>query len=471
MTSNIEKLLSPTLIVILGATGDLAQRKLLPSLLDLHERNLLPPAFRIIGFAKSVHTNESYREFVNQAINKKGHTHSEESVKKFLECISYQAGDFNVPESYGLLSEELISAENSFGQCSNKLFYLAIPPTYYDTVFHNLANSGLTIPCSNETGWTRILVEKPFGKDVDTARKLDETLGLLFKEQQIFRIDHYLGKETLQNILMFRFSNLIFEPLWNNTYIEKVSIKLHETLGLEGRGAFYDGIGALRDVGQNHILQMLAAIAMENPETLSADSARTKRADVLKSLRPIAPENLSEQVVRGQYEGFLDEPNVNPSSTTETYFKLETFIDNDRWSGVPFILEGGKALSSKEASITIYFRETGKCLCSPESEQHHQNTLTFTMQPNEGISVKFWVKKAGFDTDLEKADLSFIYPEAHVLKIPDAYERILFDSIAGNQMLFTSTDEVAAAWNFITPILTSWDDTPMIKYKKGETPQ
>lgn len=456
----------PTIFTIFGATGDLNKRKLLPALLDLHQQGFLPECIKIVGIGRRKFSDEDYRDFVKEAIIKNGHSHSDEELENFLEHVVYHEGDFTVPGSYKKLSEKLITIEDEFGQCSNKLFYLAVSPVNYEIIFKQLADSGLTIPCSFDTGWTRILVEKPFGEDIKTAQELDKTLGLLFKESQIFRIDHYLGKETLQDILMFRFSNLIFEPLWNNKYIEKVEILLHESIGIEGRGAFYDNVGALRDVGQNHMLQMLSFVAMDNPGALNSSSIRKERSRLLSSIKHINKEEIAKNVVRGQYIGYKQEEGVDENSKTETYFKIKTFIENDRWRGVPFYLEGGKGLKSKRTEIKIHFKKTQQCLCPPNKDQNHANILTFRIQPDEGISVLFWAKKLGLTMELEPKELSFSYLNGDD-KFADAYEHILFDAIAGDQTLFTSTEEVSAAWEFITPILENWEDLKLIQYKKG----
>ncbi len=459
----------PTILVIFGATGDLSRRKLLPALFDLYENNLLPDMFKIVGMARRGLSDEDYRVFAKEAIEKEKKGKCDEIIlDKFLNYLVYHSGDFSTPENYKKLSEKLISIEDSFGACSNKLFYLAVSPSFYDVIFKELADSGLTIPCNQEIGWTRVLVEKPFGEDIKTAKKLDETLGLLFKEEQIFRIDHYLGKETLQDILMFRFSNLIFEPIWNNKYIEKVELILNEEIDIEGRGSFYDRIGALRDVGQNHILQMLAFIAMDNPKEFNAEEIRKNRASVIEKLKVVPKHNLQNYVLRGQYDGYKNEDGVVPNSKTETYFKIKAFIGNDRWRGVPFILESGKALDKKRAEINIHFKKMEACLCPPGVEQPHSNVLTFRVQPDEGISILFWVKKPGVEMQLEPKKLSFSYKDEDAKRIT-AYERILFDAIIGDQTLFTSTKEVSAAWEFITPILENWDDLELHEYKKGAT--
>lgn len=464
------------MFVIFGATGDLARKKLLVALFDLYLKDLLPKRFKIIGFARDENSNQSFRQFVKDVIKEHKRGLQALTLKRklddFLTNVSYQQGFFEDGASYLTLSKNLIALEEEyFGQCTNKLFYLAVPPSSYRTIFQNLADSGLSLPCSDETGWTRILVEKPFGRDLSTAQELDTQLGQLFKEEQIFRIDHYLAKETIQNILAFRFSNLLFEPLWNKEHIEKVLIRVWEKAGVGTRGQFYEDVGALRDVGQNHLLQMLSLIAMEDPIELETKRLRDQRATVLRQLRPTTPEYLKQHTWRGQYAGYREEHSVTADSQTETFFRLTAFIDNERWYDVPFVLESGKKMAHDLAEICIFFKQTTHCLCPPGAEHHHQNVLTFRIQPNEGISLVFFAKKPGFATELEPKKLSFRYHEAEsdVMppQLPDAYERVLFDCIRGDQTLFTSTAEVKAAWEFITPILENWQSTPLHTYEPG----
>ncbi len=468
MSSKVDKSYEkiPTLITIFGATGDLSRKKLLPAFFDLYAQGVLPKTFKIVGFSRSERTDENFRRFAKRAIEKKGHRHSKKILHEFLGLVHYHSGFFDDLESFGLLGDHFLELDKKFGNCSNKLFYLAVPPAFYETILNNLANSGLTIPCSDKIGWTRVLLEKPFGEDIKKAEKLDKMLSLLFREEQIFRIDHYLAKETIQNILSFRFSNILFEPIWNKQYIEKVEMKLFETGGVEGRGTFYDGIGALRDVGQNHILQMLSVISMENPGTENADDIRVERARVLKALIPISKKCLKRYVARGQYRGYKNVKGVEKGSNTETYFRIKASINTPRWKGVPFYLEAGKKMKVRKAEINIFFKNTKNCLCSKKTHPHHQNILTFRIQPDEGISVLFWAKKPGLTTQLEEKKLSFRYKHTKALPA-DAYERVLFDSITGDQTLFTSTDEVNAAWKFITPILKNWECLPLEKYREG----
>ncbi|MBP9701359.1 MAG: glucose-6-phosphate dehydrogenase [Candidatus Pacebacteria bacterium] len=448
--------MNPTIFVIFGITGDLAQRKLLPSLLSLYVKKLLPEKFAIIGVSRRMLSREEFRQFVRDEINIKFGQYREEDVKHFLDHMSYVQGSFDTDDMYTRLAERLQSIDKQqFKTCSNKLFHLSVPPTLYENILDHLSNSGLTLPCGGDEGWTRVLIEKPFGNDSETAKKLDKKLGELFKEDQIFRIDHYLAKEALQNILVFRFANSLFEPIWNNKHIDKVHIKLFEKIDLEGRGAFYDNVGALRDVGQNHVLQMLALIAMEQPEVLDAEHIRKERAKILKNLQ-------CEDIVRGQYSGYREEKGVADGSMTETYFRIEAHIDTGRWKKTPFFLESGKALDEAKTEIDIYFK----------NKTEEQNILTFRIQPDEGIKIRFWVKKPGLGMEIEAKPLKFKYSDFPSKEsIPDAYEKVIYDAFVGDQTLFTSTDEVLAAWKFITPILKNWGDLPLERYPKGSRPE
>jgi glucose-6-phosphate 1-dehydrogenase len=334
-----------------------------------------------------------------------------------------------------------------------------VPPHFYETILDRLSESGLTIPCGGDQGWTRVLVEKPFGSDIATAKKLDKKLADLFTEEQIFRIDHYLAKEALQNIVTFRFANSLFEPLWNAKYIDKVHIKLLEKEGIEGRGEFYDSIGALKDVGQNHILQILAIIAMKRPKSFTAVDIRKERAKILRALKGMSTKDVLKFGCRGQYDGYIGERGVNAVSQTETYFRLETHIADSRWKGVPFFLESGKCLAETKSEIDIYFKNTHAA---------DQNVLTFRIQPDEGIKIRFWVKTPGFSMEAVPKVLKFKYADSpSIATLPDAYERVLYDAIVGDQTLFTSTDEVMAAWKFITPISTALPSLSLTLYKKG----
>lgn len=457
--------ISPTFLIIFGITGDLSRRKLLLALWHLYRRHILPQQFRIIGFSRRNFSDELFASFVYDTLADTFDAVDTKVVKDFLNLFSYQQGHFDARERYEALGGYLQSLEHIYNAPANKLFYLAIAPTHYEITLQNLHDSGIT-KHSPPAYPARILIEKPFGRDIHTAISLDEKLGKLFSEDQIYRIDHYLAKEMVQNIVNFRFSNFIFEALWNNAGIEKVHIKLLETLGMEGRGVFYSDTGALRDVGQNHLLQMLAVIAMENPGKLDAQHIRHTRAKVLKQLRPI--EDFGRDIVRGQYDGFTLGEGVGSDVQTETYFKIRAFLDSPRWEGVPFILESGKRMKQKVASITVYFKQSPGTLCIATDSRGCQNTVTFTLQPQEDISILFWAKKPGLSSELEPRTLHFSYRDGVSQEhLPDAYERVLYDCFSGDQTLFAGTDEVRAAWNFITPIIQGWNTQQLHTYEQG----
>jgi glucose-6-phosphate 1-dehydrogenase len=452
--------LHPTQFVIFGITGDLASRKLLPALLTLYAKKLLPPRFSIIGFSRRSFTREEFREYIRDKMHVKPGEFPEEVVKHFLDHLTYEQGMFDDPRAYSRLADRLKGTDDRWGQCSNKLFHLSVPPTLYEGILNQVASSGLSEACADETGWTRVLIEKPFGNDIETARSLDKLLGKLFKEEQIFRIDHYLAKEALQNILAFRFTNTIFEPLWNREHIDKIHIKLFEKMGMDGRGAFYDPIGALKDVGQNHILQMLALVTMERPKQLTSLLIRKERAKVLEKLKAISKKQLSSQAVKGQYVGYTEEAGVNPKSETETYFRIRTLIDSPRWKGVPIYLESGKGFAESKAEIDVYFKA--------DKGSDRDNILTFRIQPDQGIKIRFFVKTPGYGFNVESKVLKFKYSETQsFMEIPDDYERLIHDAVVGDQTLFASTDEIMASWAFVTELLKGWSELPLTKYERG----
>lgn len=455
---------APTIFIIMGITGDLAGRKLLPALLNLYVNKQLSEKFAVVGFSRRPFTREEFRDFIREHMHVRPGQYREEDVKHFIDHMYYEQGNFDVSSSYAQLAQRLKNIDDGFRHCSNKLFHLSTPPSLYESILIHLHNSGLTIPCGGDEGWTRVLVEKPFGNDIETAKRLDKKLGELFNENQIFRIDHYLAKEAIQNILVFRFANSLFEPLWSRKHIDKVHIRLIEKIGVLSRGATYDAIGALKDVGQNHLLQMLAIIAMEPPEKMEADFIRKERAKVLNRIKPINSRNVSSHVVRGQYEGYNKEQGVKEHSQTETYFRIESYIQNSRWKNVPFFLESGKEMSETKTEINIYFKNEK----NDTTYEDRQNVLTFRIQPDELIKIGFWVKTPGFSMDVEPKTLKFKYSdyESHSI-LPDAYERVLYDAIIGDQTLFTSTDEVLSAWKYITPVISSWSSVPLTIYKKG----
>ena len=462
----------PTIFVILGITGDLAGRKLLPALLELFSKNLLPQRFAIVGFSRRTFSREEFRELIREHLNVRPGQFREEDIKHFLDHMTYEQGLFNDPVSYNRLAERLQTIDDRWGQCSNKIFHLSVPPNLYEGILTHLANSKLTLPCDDMTGWTRVLIEKPFGNDINTARSLDRMLGKLFKEKQIFRIDHYLAKEALQNILAFRFTNPIFESIWSRQHIDKVHIKLFEKGDLADRGAFYDDIGAVRDMGQNHMLAMLALIAMNKPTSFVTEAIRSERANILKYLKVIPRKLLKTSVVRGQYTGYLRERGVKPGSNTETYFRIRAEVGNARWKGVPFYLESGKALAESKTEIDVYFKESSQGILRRKSASGDiPNILTFRIQPDEGIKLKFNVKTPGYGFDVEPKTLRFKYSDVSSFKdaIPNDYERLIRDAFSGDQTLFASTDEIIASWKFITPIIENLNILPLKLYEKGAT--
>ncbi len=455
-------------IVVFGATGDLAQRKIIPALMDLFERNLLPTDFNVVGFSRKDMSHDDYREFAEHTLEKKGHNHTVERVDEFLKHIHYKRGDLNEKNSYTELEGYLDKLEPS-GACFNKIFYLAAPPNLYKVVFENLHASNITIPCvSDGEKWRRILVEKPFGSNPDEAKNLDKTLGALFTESQIFRINHYLAKETIQNILTFRFANAIFEPLWSKENIEYIKISLHETEDTSNRASYYDEIGALRDVGQNHLLQMLALVLMEDPMGTSAEAIRSARLKALSNI--ILPgRDLSKFALRAQYDGYQGF-NGSTKSKTETFFRLILNSKDKRWSGVPLYLESGKALKDDSTEIEISFRDRESFVCIDTDKCNYNNTLRINIKPREDITLEFFSKKPGLTLELQKQKLSFKYGEENDI-LPDAYEKVLYDCIRGDQTLFTSTEEVATEWRVISEVLKKWKNLLLLTYEKGSDPE
>ena len=458
----------PTVFVILGATGDLMRQKLIPALFHLYYEGHLPKFFQVVGFARDELSKEEFQRMVQEMTQAKVQA-SPEEIDVFSKFFVYQQGTFEEKEGYKKLAEFLGMRDDEWKVCSNKLFYLAVPPEHYKTIFQNLHATGLTKPCSPEEGWTRVIVEKPFGKDLKTAQELDRMLGKLFREEQIYRMDHYLGKETVQNILAFRFSNSFLEPAWNKDWIESITIRLRYPEDIEGRGAFYDGIGALRDVGQSHMLQLLALFLMENPITFEGDAVRKARAEVLRSL--VIPEagKLASQTIRGQYEGYTKEPNVAQDSKTETYFRITTSLNHPRWKGVKVILENGKAMAKEDGSVEVVFLHRSPCLC-PDPNNHQKNVLRYEIQPTEQIIMKFWVKRPGSTMQIEERNFTFDYKQAFKgEEFADAYERLLYNIIQGDQTLFVSTEEIMASWKFVDAILRGWEKTnaPLVVYPRG----
>jgi len=454
--------MTPTQIIILGGTGDLSKRKLLPALLDLYARGMLPETFNIIGLARSDWADGRYKQFVTETISEyhPGHNHSDELINQFCERLTYVQGSFDDLTSYDRLQTALDEFDTVHNTRSNRLFYLAVAPRFYEQIFRDVVGTGVGEEADNT--WTHILVEKPFGRDFDTAKELDQQLASLYREEQIFRIDHYLAKEAVQNILSFRFANNLLKAAWNNHTVESVHITMTETIDVGHRPGFYEGVGALRDVGQNHLLQLLALVAMREPTQFTPEHIRAERARILQSLAPIAPGD----TVRGQYEGYIESDDIPNDSQTETYFELKAEVDTPEWAGVPFYIRAGKALDVAEVSIRIKLRDVATGMFETESCDSTGNEIILTVQPEQSMAITMNAKAPGLGFQLEQRTMS-VACECAEDEIKNSYEKVLYDAIVGDQTLFTTTEEVLAAWQFVTPILEQWQDTPLQVYKKG----
>lgn len=455
-----------TQIIILGGTGDLSSRKLFPALLDLYARKKLPETFNIVGFARSEMSDEAYQQFVREALatHHAGHTHSNEVLQSFCAHLTYVRGSFDDNTSYIDLKATVEQFDAINNVVSNRLYYLAVPPKYYQQIFTDLKESG----AADEAGesWTHILVEKPFGHDLATAQALDTQLSGLYREDQIFRIDHYLAKEAVQNILSFRFANTLLKAPWNKDSVESVHINMTETIDVGSREGFYEGVGALRDVGQNHLLQLIALVAMKEPSTFNAQEIRSERTKVLRALTPISPELITSKALRGQYEGYRSSDTVPDDSNTETYFELKTELNLPEWEDVPFYIRSGKALNEASVSVTIHLKDVAAGLFETQSCLSVGNKITLTISPEQTIAITLNAKLPGLGYQLETRELSFTCNKGDS-EIKNSYEKVLFDSIIGDQTLFTQTEEVLAAWEYITPILLLWQTLPLHTYPKG----
>jgi glucose-6-phosphate 1-dehydrogenase len=467
--------LEPCTVVIFGASGDLTARKLIPALYHLFIGNQMPKPFRIIGFARHKKTNAEWHEGLKAVLEKYSRTKKvdEAEWKAFTERLIYFQGNYDEPASFEGL-RALVSGGSADDEAMrrNLLFYMATPPSQFAGIVEQLHKASLLVKGGTKPYWQRIVVEKPFGHDLESARQLNEALTCYAQERQIFRIDHYLGKETIQNILMFRFSNSIFERLWNRNSVDHVQITVSEQLGVGSRGGFYEEAGALRDVVQNHVLQILSLIAMEPPVSLDAEAIRDEKVKLLKSVRPIQPWFVNECAVRGQYtEGQVDgemrkayrqEGQVKPDSNVETFVAMRLLIDNWRWSGVPFYLRAGKALAQSASEVRVQFNAPPHVLfaaqCGPNLDA---NSLTLRLQPNEGITMHFNGKIPGNSMQIRPVRMHFSYDAEFGAYTPEAYERLLMEAIAGDATLFIRRDEVEIAWSIIDPIRQTWESEPL----------
>ncbi len=462
----LQKSNAPTAIVVFGGTGDLTQTKLVPALLDLFVRGALPDSFVVIGLSRKPWSDAEYQAFVKESIAKKGHHHAEDVVDNFCSHLRYVSGSFSEADAYERVKMALHTFDESLGQCTNKLFYLAVPPEYYDVIFEQLHASQAMKLCDNVGSWSRLLVEKPFGKDLATAQELEQKLCSLFDDEQIYRIDHYLAKNAIENIISLRFANSVIGDSWRKEQIESIDITLLETKDVSNRGAFYDGIGTLRDVGQNHMLQIFALLTMLPTDVHNAQAVRTARAAALQVLESQS----LEKIVRGQYTGFAETEGVSSQSETETYFKLSFVAESEAWEGVRVSLEAGKALNRQINEAVVTFKPTDQCHCGFAPEPHeHRNVLRIQFSPEQRISLSLWVKKGGFSFALEEREFELMADQGSEVGSPEAYERVLYDCIAGDQTRFVSGGEVESSWRFITPILAAFRTVPLQKYAIGST--
>ena len=483
---DINQSIHPFVMVIFGATGDLTARKLMPALYNLLANGILPDNFLVVGFARRSLSHDQFRSMMKEAVVKysKDQNINYRILLKLTNNLYYQQGFFEEITPYKEVVKHLLAFDKDRGACITRFFYLAAPPVNYPSILKNLLQSKLSEGCGQGSGrWTRVLIEKPFGKDMETAKKLEEQLSNTFTEKQIYRIDHYLAKEIVQNILAFRFANSIFENIWNKDHIDNIQISLMEAGGVGERGAFYEGVGVLKDVVQNHLMAMLAFTAMEQPKKLDVESIRTERVKVLQKIRRLTPGEIKANVVRGQYSSgalnghkihaYREEKNVDSASQTETFAALKLFIDNPRWQGVPIYLRTGKRMAKSVARISVQFKKVHNALFQnlpPDVERSHHDVLTFRIHPRPGISLQMLAKEPGLGFSLKNVKMDFSYENVFGMQTFDSYERLLLDSMIGDQTLFATNAGFNATWSLVTDILNVWGKESAPKfpnYKPG----
>lgn len=458
-----------TTLVIFGASGDLTQRKLIPALFSLYCKDRLPDGFHAVGMARTEATDESFRKEMREAIQEFApEKMNPDAWSEFADRLDYVCGDFNEEAPMEELKQRLAEIENGNG-VGNRLYYLATPPHVYEPALRRLGETGMV---RNDGGWRRVVIEKPFGHDLESAQHLNEVAHKVLEEDQIYRIDHYLGKETVQNVLVFRFANSIFEPVWSRKFIDHIQISVAEQVGVEHRAGFYDRVGVLRDMFQNHLMQLLSLVAMEPPASFDADDIRNERVKVLRSVRPMSDAEAQNHSVLAQYQGYREEEDVDPSSRTPTYAALQLFIDNWRWKDVPFYLRSGKRLEAKDTEIRIQFRSVPHMMFPLEpGETIRPNALDLCIQPDEGIHLRFEVKVPDQPSRMQSVDMEFHYENAFGSDaIPDAYERLLLDALNGDPSLFTRADTIELAWGLVDGVIDAWeqDNAPQLaRYEPG----
>ena len=455
----------PCAIVLFGASGDLAKRKVIPAMYDLAQSNSLGERYSIIGFARTAMTDESFRAALGEAAKTISEVGPIDPAKwnAFASNLYYCQGDYGDPESYARLAKRLEELDTEKNFCGNRLFYLSTPPEVYQDIVEHLGQAGLARSCV-PGAWVRIIIEKPFGRDLASAKQLNKIVLNVFEEKQVYRIDHYLGKDTVQNLLVLRFGNGIFEPLWNRNYVDHVQITASETLGVERRGGFYETAGALRDMIQSHVLQLTSLVAVEPPASFDATAVRNEKLKVLQSIRPFNLEMVAQSVIRGQYgpgkladktvEGYRDEPQVSETSRTETFVSMHVLIDNWRWAGVPFYLRTGKRLAKRTTEIMIQFKRAPHIVFRDKDVQ--ANRLVLNIQPSEGITISFGAKKPGTEMNIGNVAMDFDYVKAFGNGSRSAYATLLNDCLRGDATLFDRGDSVEAAWSLVEPILDVW---------------
>ncbi|TCD00683.1 glucose-6-phosphate dehydrogenase [Pedobacter frigidisoli] len=465
--------LNPTIFVIFGGTGDLNKRKLAPALYNLFIEGYMPEKFAIIGTGRTEFTDDSYKTALEDAVNEFSRTGKVKKDKweNFGNTIHYCPTDFAQPKTFENLKAAVDKYQKEYGPTTQVIFYLAVAPNFFPIIAESLKKYKLT---ENEDN-SRIVIEKPFGHDLESAKELNSLLSTIFTEKQIYRIDHYLGKETVQNMMAFRFANALFEPLWNRSYIDHVQISVTEQLGVADRGGYYEGAGALRDMIQNHLLQLLCLIGMEAPINFDADEIRNRKVEVLKAMRPFSAEDIRFHTVRGQYSkgwvegkevpGYRQEKGVDPHSNTETFAAVKFHIDNWRWQGIPFYLRTGKRLNQTSSLITIQFRDVPHQIFSSDvTENWQQNRLVISIQPEMSIRMQVQAKRPGLDMVLNPVDMVFDYKGTYEGDTPEAYETLLLDAMMGDQTLFMRGDQVEAAWELVMPILNTWESKKSINF-------
>jgi len=458
----LERTPAPCVMVIFGASGDLTKRKLLPAVYTLFKEHLVPPNFSVVGFSRSPMSDDEFRSKMREGVEEFGGPVDTATWQKFAAGLRYISAHPHHPEEYAKLTAVLAELDRERGTGANRVYYLAVPPSSFQPIVRNLQSAGLA---ESEKGWARVIIEKPFGHDLESAKALNRELDGVFHEEQVYRIDHYLGKETVQNLLVFRFANGIFEPIWNRRYVDHVQITAAETLGVENRASYYEEAGALRDMVQNHMLQLLTMTAMEPPVSFEADTVRAEKLKVLRAIRPLCGEDAPHCAVRGQYgagrvgsekvAGYRQEPGVDPNSKTETFAAVKLYVENWRWAGVPFYLRAGKRLARHATEIAVQFKQPPLRLFDG-ARTLPPNLIAVRIQPDEGIALRFSAKQPGPATRVRDVTMEFGYSAAFGMASANAYERLLLDCMLGDPTLFSSSKFVELGWSLVTPILEAW---------------